>query len=155
LKKVIPIAVIMVVISLLLFSCSRVKEFYGMPFGSTKEEVKTYLQNEKWDIKEQEEIIVATKANGKYAGKTVEEMSFKFEKEKLCLAEANFYKNDINGEPEFLEIVENIKKENGFNKILIESEGVFFTYSNGANDLLIYNLDGFIKSITLSSHKYK
>lgn len=152
-KKLFTVGIILV--SLLLFSCSRMKDFYGIPFGSTKEEVKTYLQNEKWEIEEQEEIITATKANGKYAGKTVKEMSFKFENDKFCLAEVNFYKNDIKGEPEFLEIVETLKKENGFNKPLIESGGVFFTYSNVAKDVLIYNLDGLIKSITVSSYKYK
>ena len=44
-KKLFTVGIILV--SLLLFSCSRMKEFYGIPFGSTKEEVKTYLQNEK------------------------------------------------------------------------------------------------------------
>lgn len=81
----------LMLVSLLLFSCSRMKDFYGIPFGSTKEEVKTYLQNEKWEIEEQEEIITATKANGKYAGKTVKEMSFSFDVGRFYSASVVFY----------------------------------------------------------------
>lgn len=143
--------VVLMLVSLLFFSCSRMKDFYGIPFGSTKEDVKTYLQNEKWEIEEQEEIITAKKANGKYAGKTVKEMSFSFDVGRFYSASVVFYSAAINDEPSFISIINQIKEKYKFNKVYYEDE-YMHVYENGVKDMFSYS-EFFYPSFSLYNYK--
>lgn len=145
------IGICLVLFSLLLFSCNRMKDFYGIPFGSTKEEVKTYLQSENWYVEEQEEIITATKGNGKYAGKTVKEMSFSFDVGRFYSASVVFYSVAINGEPSFISIINQIKEKYKFNKVYYEDE-YMHVFENGLKDVFSYS-EFYYPSFSLYNYK--